>query len=393
MKGNISNFLSKTLTTYTFLLVIIFILKLVGLDYFGIDYNHNLIKIIDKKLNVPIVNNFIQFLLLFFQLYLFTYIATKDKPRKYEIIIVTLINLIITYFIFKYNMDNLYSLTSTLILFIYFLVKKVKIKRIIKTLLIITILQAISGIVRNNSLTEYGFTISLILNLDYMLMLIIYCKLIEEEVNLCQLHGFYLQKKQHLKILLKKLQRNLDNFKKKPKVEKIEISIYIILSLFWNILSVILILFVAKLNDTFIECIFILTSFWLSKGAFGKAFHFSSMTKCFVVSNLTYYALNRVTTPLGISIIVPIILGVGLSYVTSKFVKTPITKLYKGMPEDEFNNSILKVTDKDSLQYKICHMFYIERKSELEIAHNVGYSIDNIKKIKSKINKKIKELN
>ena len=104
------------------------------------------------------------------------------------------------------------------------------------------------------------------------------------------------------------------------------------------------------------------------------------MSTCFVVSNLTYYALNRITTPLGISIIVPIILGVGLSYVTSKFVKPTAIKLYKGMPEGDFSNSILNVTDKDSLQYKICHMFYVERKSELEIAHNVGYSIDNIKK-------------
>ena len=54
--------------------------------------------------------------------------------------------------------------------------------------------------------------------------------------------------------------------------------------------------------------------------------------------------------------------------------------------------SILKVTDKDSLQYKICYMYYIDRKSELEISYSVNYSVDNIKKIKSKINKKIVEL-
>ena len=81
------------------------------------------------------------------------------------------------------------------------------------------------------------------------------------------------------------------------------------------------------------------------------------------------------------------------SFITSRFVKNTIRKLYRGMPIDEFNKSISKVTDKDSLQYKICYMYYIDRKSELEISYSVNYSVDNIKKIKSKINKKIVELN
>lgn len=393
MKSNISNFYTKTIKTYTFLLVIIFIMKLIGLDYFGIDYEHNFIKLIDSQLNIPIVNNLIQFILLGLQLYMYTYIICMKKPKIVEIVITTLLNVITSSIIFKYEIDWLYYISTFLILAIYFKIKGNSLKRIIKFLVINTILQAISGITRNNSLSEYSFTISIILNIDYMLMLLICCELAKEGLDICQHHGFYLQKKLHLRKLLKQLQKSLVSFQNKTKVEKLEISIYITLSLIWNILSIVLILFVAKLNNTFIECIFILTSFWLSKGAFGKAFHFSSMTKCFVVSNLTYYALNRITTPLGISIIIPIILGVGLSYVTSKFVKNSLTKLYKGMPIEEFDNNILKVTDKDSLQYKICHMFYVERKSELEIAHNVGYSIDNIKKIKAKINKKIKGLN
>ena len=114
------------------------------------------------------------------------------------------------------------------------------------------------------------------------------------------------------------MQKNWLNFKKQDKVSKLTVIIYFIFSLIWNVLSVIVILLVATLNDTFIECIFILTSFWLSKRSFGKPFHLPSMAQCFIISNLTYYALNRVTTPLGISIVIPILLGVGLSYVTSK---------------------------------------------------------------------------
>ena len=116
------------------------------------------------------------------------------------------------------------------------------------------------------------------------------------------------------------------------------------------------------------------------------------MAQCFVVSNLTYYCLNRITTPLGISIFVPILLGVGLSYITSKLVKKTYKPLYKGMPKDLFEETILKVTDKDSIKYKICYDSYIERESDVSLSFKYNYSIAGIRKIKDRINAKIKEL-
>ena len=155
----------------------------------------------------------------------------------------------------------------------------------------------------------------------------------------------------------------------------------------------IIILFVAKLNHTFVECIFILTSFWLSKRTFGKPFHLSSMAHCFIVSNLTYYGLNRITTPLGISILVPIMLGVGLSYITSKLVKKIYKPLYKGMPKETFEETIIKIVDKDSDKYKICYDYYINKKSALYLANKYNYTEAGIRKILNVVNNKIKELN
>ena len=147
------------------------------------------------------------------------------------------------------------------------------------------------------------------------------------------------------------------------------------------------------LNETFIECIFILSSFFISKHVFGKAFHLDSMLKCFVVSNLTYYCLNRITTPVGISIFVPIILGVGLSYFTSKLVKKSYQPLYKGMSEDLFNESILKVVDQDSEKYKICYDFFVKKHNALKLSRKYNYTEAGIRKIISRVNGKIKELN
>jgi hypothetical protein len=103
--------------------------------------------------------------------------------------------------------------------------------------------------------------------------------------------------------------------------------------------------------------------------------------------------LNRVTAPLGISIFVPIMLGVGLSYVTSKFVKKTYKPLYKGMPEDVFEETILKVVDKNSEKYKICYEFYIGKKSVVSLALKYNYTEAGIRKIKDRINEKIKKLN
>ena len=387
-----NKYLSTSLKVYLFVLVVIFILKLVGLDYFGIDYNNDLVNMIDQKLNVPIINNIIQFILLTVQFYFLTYIAIKNKPNVLEVSLVTLINVIVTHFIFEYNLDYLYSIFSFSLAVGYFLFKKVSLKRSFGVMIISTILQIISVLTRNDSFVEYGFTISIILDIDYILMLIIYCEVLKEGITLCQLRGSSSQKKINFKNLLKKLQKNLHNFSEKEKQEKLEIIIFIILSTLWNTLSLALILLVAKLNHTLIECLFILTSFWLTKRTFGKSFHLKSMSQCFIVSNLTYYSLNRITTPLGISIFVPIILGVGLSYFTSKLVKKTYKTLYRGMPKELFEETILKVVDKNSDKYKICYDFYINKKSDLSLSFQYNYTVSGIRKIRTRLNEKIKEL-
>ena len=88
----------------------------------------------------------------------------------------------------------------------------------------------------------------------------------------------------------------------------------------------------------------------------------------------------------------PILLGVGLSYVTSKLVKKAYKPLYKGMPTDIFEETILKIVDKNSKKYKICYDFYILNQSDLSLSFKYNYSVAGIRKIKDRINAKIKEL-
>ena len=386
-------YLSASLRVYLLVLIIIFIMKLVGLDYFGLDISNPVMLKLNNTLTYLKIDNLYQILCLYLNFYLVESIIFKDNSfTKSKIIIPTII--IVSMLALKFtNNLNYYPLLNTSIMFIYFLIRKVKIKRIIYVFGINIIVQLINLYVRNYNPEGYDILANSIMNIDYYIMLLIWYELIVGGGNkLCQEVYSFSQMKVSLKKLQTKLQENLHNFKELDKVSKLTFIIYFILSLFWNTLTLVIILLVARLNDTLIECIFILTSFWLSKRIFGKAFHLQSMAQCFIVSNLTYYTLNRITSPLGISILIPIMLGVGLSYFTSKLVKKSYKPLYKGMPKEVFEETILKVVDKDSDKYKICYDYFINKKNALYLAGKYNYTEAGIRKIKDRVNNKIKGL-
>lgn len=395
-------YLSKSLEVYLFVLMIIFILKIVGLDYFGLDVNNmKLIKITDFLVKNKIMYIF-NFVSIYIMLYVCFSIIFESKNTKILSFVSTLIMIILQLVLTKLGIQEIYSLISILYVFVVPMIikRKIFVKKQIKVIFLIVLYQIISIVIRNQNVEQIyqNPLIDFLMNLDQLLLLAITYniyfmkgdKVCSQEVFLSSL------KKINLKKSLLNLQRNfqssLENFKKKDKEEKLSIIIFIILSLIWNTLTLVIVLLIAKLNDTFPECVFILSSFWLSKKTFGKAFHFDSMILCFIVSNLTYYTLNRITTPLGISIFIPILLGVGLSYVTSKFVKKTYKPLYRGMPKELFEETILQVVDKDSDKYNICYEFYIDKKSDLSLSYKYNYSVAGIRKIKDRINSKIKRL-
>lgn len=390
-------YLSTSLKVYLFVLFIVFILKLMGLDYFGINISNTSFTQVFMFLAKYKIDYILQNILLIFNFYLIKSITLRNYKFDFETILIPLLNMLGTYFLYKYEIKVLYPIFNMLLLVVYFLIKKVKVSRIIKVFIINIIIQFISIVVKNYNTSNYLTLFNLIMNIDYYIMLIIWYKIEKQggvkKWEIGQEVGSYSQKKLNLKNLLKRLQKNLHNFKQLEKKDKLTYIFYFTFSFIWKVSTVLLVLFVARLNHTFIECIFILTSFWLSKRAFGRPFHLKNMAHCFIVSNITYYVLNRVTLSLHISIFVPILLGVGLSYVTSKLVKKTFKPLYRGMPEDQFNETILKVVEKDSDKYKICYEYFILKKNAINLSIKYIYSVAGIRKIINRVNKKIKELN
>ena len=401
-----NKYLSVSLKVYLFVLVIVFILKLVGLDYFGLDLNNpTLIKISNYLSNTHWGDLYFCFTI-YIQGYFLLCLST-NKTKLYKEAFILTIMLYVPQCIINtiYTRNSLYEIWCLIVMFAFPIFinrkgnKKETIKRTILCILLSNIYQIISMFIRSVGVNANynNFLVESLLNIDQLLMLAITyniyfmkggTRICGEEVEVFS----SLLKKNHYSNLLKKLQKKYSQFKKLNKQEKATIIIYSTLSLIWNTFTLVVVLFIGKLNDTFVECIFIITSFWLSKKVFGKPFHLKSMIQCFILSNLTYYILNRITTPTGISILIPIMLGVGLSYITSKFVKN-YKPLYKGMPEELFENTITKVVDKGSVKYNICYDFFIKKENAVYLGRRYNYAEAGIRKITSRVNDDIKALN
>lgn len=396
IKKDLDKLLSSTLKTYIIILIGIFIVKLCGLDYFGLDTENEIIIMIDN-----FINNFhLETIWYGITLYIYTYIILSisciDNSKKMKLFTLAIIPLClgIQYMKTIINAPCIFAIADILWLFMFVIVytkfvKKEKLKKCNVSNYFIycainMIFQLISMSIRNITIVNsHGIIISILLNFDYMILSLMFYTLYFD-IGGNSLWDWVVGSFSHLHALLETLPTKLQKFylnnKAKSKFEKISDSIYIPLFLLWNIFTLLVVLFIATLNHTFVECIIIICSFWINKKTFGKPFHMSTAISCFIVSNLTYYSLNRITIPNGISLIVSVSLGISLCYVTSKFIKSK--KLYRGMSLNEYENCVIPIYDKGSVYYEIGRLFYVERYSEQWIANKLSYSVPSIQKKK-----------
>lgn len=409
MKKDLNKILYSTLKTYFIVLIGIFILKLCGLDYFGLDTDNEIILMIDKFISYFKLETVWYGITLYIYTYIILSISCVDNSKKMQIFTLAILPLClgIQYMKSIINAPYLFAFTDILWLFMFSLVyiKIVKRDRLrsynISNYFIYCVInmvfQLISMFIRNIPMVNqttyvYGRLINIIINIDYVILSIITYKLFFN-IGGMSLWDMVVGSFSHLLALLKnlptKLQKLYLNNKSKSKFDKISDSIYIPLFLLWNIFTLLVILFVATLNHTFVECIIISCSFWINKKTFGKPFHMPTALSCFITSNIVYYILNRITIPNGISLIVSVSLGILLCYITSKLVKSK--KLYRGMSLNEYDNNLRGIYDEDSVYYQIGKMFYVDRYSEQKIANILSYSVPSIQKKKYKLKNKIKE--
>lgn len=381
-------------------------MKICGLDYFGLDTDNKIIVAINN-----FVSNYkLELVWYGITLYIYTYImlsiTCNDNSKRMKLYMLCIMPIPIFMQLLKQTYYNalLFTIIDTLWVFVVGMcyIKFIKREKIEKYnisnyfiyYLINIVFQLLSIVIRSVNIRQDvdNFSMSFICNLDYLLLSIIAYKLFFMRGGMSLWDGV-VYSFSHLQTSLKSLPTKLQNIyvtkKSKSKLDKVSDMIYLPLYLLWNIFTLAVVLFVAFLNETFIECILILFSFWLNKKVFGKPFHMKTATSCFVVSNLTYYCLNRITFSSGLSLLISVVLGISLDYITSYFVKEK--KLYRGMSLELLDDTILGIVDKGSDDYKICKMFYVDKQSDQYIATKLNYSKSSIEKKKHNIIEKLKK--
>lgn len=390
---NIEKLLSQILKVYGILLIILFILKLLGANYFEMAIDNPTLLKINEFIKYWRLENLWYAITLYINLYIVMAITCNDNSNKLKIFTLLLMPLALLIQYLK-NFSSLFIIADyiyPLIFCILYKHKNIKYSNyFIFYIILCTLFQIISIITRGNSIEilKDNFIFNFIYNFDYILMLLIFYKyyFMQRSESLCLMAVCYFS---HLLDLSKtlpiKLHKYYQNNKLLTKTEKISNSLFIPIYIAFNILTLVIILVIARLNNALMEAIFITLAFWLSKRAFGKPYHCKSVITCFLVSSLTYYCLTRLTLETGITFLIPILLGVLLSYVTAKLVKNNYdNKLYKGMPEEDFMELITKVTD-NKLDIKMCKEFYCDRLTEREVAKKNNYCISSFEKRKKKI--------
>lgn len=89
---------------------------------------------------------------------------------------------------------------------------------------------------------------------------------------------------------------------------------YIIITQCWQALGI---LIIAIINNRPWECLFILIGFFIARRFFGKTYHASTMFACTIMTWVAFYFLTSSVPSFGISITIPCIFGISLSYVLS----------------------------------------------------------------------------
>lgn len=405
MKKDLDKILSSTLKTYFIILIGIVVVKLFGFDYFGLDTSNEIIIMIDNFIKTFHLELVWYAITLYIYQYVIFSITCVDNSKTMKLYTLYTLPIAITIQLLKtqINAPYLFAIIDLLWLFMFSIlyIKMVKRNKIEKYnvsnywiyCVVNMIFQLLSMFIRNIDMSvDYNnFIMSFVGNIDYIVLSIIFYTYFYLKGGKSLWDGV-VSSFSHLRTLLRTLPTKLQKFylnnKAKSRFDKISDCIYIPLFLLWNVFTLLVILFIATLNHTFVECIIIATSFWINKKTFGEPFHMKTALSCFIISNLTYYCLNRITVPNGISLIVSISLGILLCYITSKFVKSK--KLYRGMSIEEYDKFVLPLYSINSIYYEIGKLFYVDRYSEQWIANKLSYSIPSIQKKKYELKNKVK---
>ena len=244
MKKDLDKILSSTLKTYSIILTGIFILKICGLDYFGLDIENYIIKGIDNFITKFHLETVWYGITLYIYTYVILSISCVDKSKEMKLFTLGVIPLCLTIQKLKTMINFPFMFVFTDLLWLFMLsicyiklvnkdkIEKYNVGNYWTYMLINFIFQLISVIIRNININTDGnnFIMSFVGNIDYLILSIMFYKLfyIRGGISVWDgVVGLFSHLLDLLKTLPTKLQQFYLNNKSKSKFDKISDMIYI----------------------------------------------------------------------------------------------------------------------------------------------------------------------
>lgn len=426
MKKEEKVLISKLLLKITFVLLCISVgIKLLGLNMFEADTSNQLLISISNFIETYQLRVLFDFFLLLFQTFIILRLSCNNKNIK--IYYIATVVAALTALFSQYVLFIGFNLRDTQLgAFFYFIIsvfvligatilidlhenhdnsqKKItlrilnQLKKPFFIMIMISIYQLIVMFLRDITYLErYDNLYNFLLNFDYIILLLAtYYLFLKKEVgpeaksmfdiSLTKLLNERLSI-QDIRVLVLEIKDKYKTFKEATKVDKIVIILYLFFFLLSELFNLSIIIFVAYLNHSLIECFFIITSFMISRKVFG-AFHLDSAIKCWLVSNLSFFILNKITLNVKVTFAIPILCGIALSYITSKFIKKTTRNLYRGMAEHDLL-MICKNTNMSNLEQNILIDFYCNRINMTKLTYKYNYSRSQLYRYKTSAEKKV----
>lgn len=416
-KQDNKHLVSQMILKSTFILITIsLILKLLGSEIFYADAGNKFLNFIIILLDKYKIELIVTSLFFYAQVYLmFKFVSKNNKKLIYHfftIIVILLSNTIYSLEYHFFNGQNHIGIYYLLFFSILFLICSVIIdincnkekflkyifdKAIVflKLALLIVFYQILVLFVRNITYYQtYDSIYILLLNIDFMILFIAsYYFHTYRDSNKQRIKYFShklllkMPSRNKIKRSLKSISSNLENFKKLSKFDKIVFIIFAFLFVVSELFNLFLVIFIAYINNAMIESFFIITSFIISRQVFG-AFHLDSAVKCWFVSNISFFILNKLSVGVEISIVIPIVIGTLFALLMSKFIKDTTNELYRGIPLEDLEK-IIQGKKLTKIEKGILIDFYSNKITITKLTRKYNYSKTMIHEYKNKALNKI----
>lgn len=225
---------------------------------------------------------------------------------------------------------NILFISSTFALLVYLFIanifiKSVKNREFIFSAIIFTIICGIFQIcmlrIKSGVWNDIGIrntTLAFLYSIDLYIFYILYYKVVKKYVLVAVISILSVRKRtekpgeqsKQTQVIADEIKEVLEQ-SRTPRLSR---ALYLSSSFIYQVVSLLCVLFIGKINNQLIEIPIMLFVFFSGRLVLGKSWHSDSLWLCFLVTNVTFYILTKVSLPIYQSLFSSIVCSASMTY-------------------------------------------------------------------------------